>query len=116
MGLVSQLSKWPPNLKLFSSIDSQRIEQVATNINTFWTAPMTTGLSLYFLWGYLGVSSLAGLVILVLLIPANSCLSSQMRKYQISNMKYKDTRIKVCVLKKIGYPLDWALNITRNTK
>ena len=52
-------------------------------------------LSFYFLWGYLGPSSLAGLVILVLLIPVNSVISNRMKKYQKENMKNKDMRIKV---------------------
>ena len=77
------------------SIDSTRIEQLATNINTIWTSPLTICLSLYFLWGYLGPASLAGLVVMVVLIPVNGVLSSQMKKYQIANMKNKDTRIKV---------------------
>ena len=77
------------------AIDTQRLEGLATNINTVWTAPLITGLSLYFLWGYLGVAALAGLVVMVLLIPINGVLSSKMKKYQIANMKNKDTRIKV---------------------
>ena len=81
------------------SIDSTRIEQLATNINTIWTSPLTICLSLYFLWGYLGPASLAGLVVMVVLIPVNGVLSSQMKKYQIANMKNKDTRIKVCTLR-----------------
>ena len=91
------------NLKLFSvgetvnlmSIDSQRMMDVTSQINTVWTSPMAMILSFYFLWGYLGPSSLAGLVILVLLIPVNSVISNRMKKYQKENMKNKDMRIKV---------------------
>ena len=77
------------------SIDTQRMMDVTNQINTIWTAPLTILLSLYFLWGYLGPSCLAGLVVMILLIPINAILSNKMKKYQISNMKNKDTRIKV---------------------
>ena len=77
------------------AIDSQRMMDVTSQINTVWTSPMAIILSFYFLWGYLGPSSLAGLVIMVLLIPVNAVLSNRMKKYQRENMKNKDTRIKV---------------------
>ena len=77
------------------AIDSQRMMDVTSQINTVWTSPMAIILSFYFLWGYLGPSSLAGLVIMVLLIPVNAVISNRMKKYQRENMKNKDTRIKV---------------------
>ena len=77
------------------AIDSQRMMDVTSQINTVWTSPMAIILSFYFLWGYLGPSSLAGLVIMVLLIPVNAVISNRMKKYQKENMKNKDTRIKV---------------------
>jgi len=46
-------------------------------------------MSLYFLWGYLGVSSLAGLGVMIILIPINAVLSTRLRKYQFANMKTK---------------------------
>jgi hypothetical protein len=77
------------------AIDTQRMMDVTSQINTIWTSPMAIILSFYFLWGYLGPSSLAGLVIMVLLIPVNAVISNRMKKYQKENMKNKDTRIKV---------------------
>ena len=77
------------------AIDSQRMMDVTSQINTVWTSPMAIILSFYFLWGYLGPSSLAGLIIMVLLIPVNSVISNRMKKYQKENMKNKDARIKV---------------------
>jgi len=53
------------------------------------SSPLTIGMSLYFLWGYLGVSSLAGLGVMVVLIPINAILSSRLKKYQFGNMKTK---------------------------
>ena len=40
----------------------------------------------------LGPSSLAGLAIMVIMIPANAWVSQKMKKYQIAQMKCKDKR------------------------
>ena len=77
------------------SIDTQRFMDVIWSLNTVWSAPTIIGLSLFFLWGYLGPSSLAGLAIMVLLMPINAVISTRMRKLQFANMRNKDQRIKV---------------------
>lgn len=76
------------------SIDTQRIMDVIMSLNLLWSSPLTLGLSLYSLWAYLGPSSLAGLLVMVLIIPINAYLSSKMKKYQKLNMKNKDARMK----------------------
>ena len=94
INFISQINLVGETVNLMA-IDSGRLEMLAQNVNTIWSAPLQTGLSLYFLWTYLGISALAGLIVMILLIPVNAILSRQMRKYQIDNMKNKDTRIKV---------------------
>jgi hypothetical protein len=47
------------------------------------------------LFGYLGIASLAGLAVMVVLIPVNAVLSTRLRKYQFANMKTKDKRIRL---------------------
>ena len=42
-----------------------------------------------------GVASLAGLAVMVLMIPANMVVASKMKKYQISQMRLKDKRVKL---------------------
>ncbi|KAF1745727.1 hypothetical protein GCK72_022174 [Caenorhabditis remanei] len=77
------------------SVDIQRIQDMTTFIMLFWSAPLQILLSLYFLWKLLGVSVLAGFIILILLIPFNSWISVKMRNCQMEQMKYKDERIKM---------------------
>ena len=64
-------------------------------LNFIWASPLQIALAVYFLWGILGPSSLAGLAVMVLMIPANSIVASKMKKYQISQMKDKDRRCKL---------------------
>lgn len=77
------------------AIDTQRFMDILTTLNVIWTSPLIIGLSLFFLWGYLGPSCLAGLAVMVILIPINSVISTYMRRYQFANMMTKDKRIKI---------------------
>ena len=52
-------------------------------------------LALYLLWGTLGPSTLAGLAVMLLLMPLNGFIAAKMRKFQIQQMKFKDQRIKL---------------------
>ena len=75
-------------------IDSQRLMDIIQNLNLLWSSPLTVILSIYSLWGLLGPSCLAGLLVMVLLIPSNAVLGSRMKLYQRQNMKFKDKRMK----------------------
>jgi hypothetical protein len=63
------------------AIDTQRFVDITEMLNTAWASPFIIGLSLFFLWGHLGPSCLAGLAVMVLLIPLNATIATQMRKY-----------------------------------
>ena len=51
-------------------------------------------LSMYFLWDILGPSSLAGLAVMVLMIPANTWIGKKMKYYQFTQMRIKDRRTR----------------------
>ncbi|TRY70343.1 hypothetical protein TCAL_02430 [Tigriopus californicus] len=77
------------------SIDAERVFAVIGSLNTVWYSPAVIILSLAFLWNYVGASCLAGLGVMIVLIPVNAILSAQIKKYQVINMKKKDARIEV---------------------
>ncbi|XP_076819725.1 multidrug resistance-associated protein 1-like isoform X2 [Clavelina lepadiformis] len=77
------------------SVDAQRMLDVTTCINVFWSAPLQIILSMYFLWQTIGPSTLAGRGVMVLLVPINAFIASRVHKYQTEQMKHKDERIKV---------------------
>ena len=64
------------------------------SVTTLWSAPLTIILTQYFLWQYLGPSSLAGLVIIVILIPIEGVISRKLKQLNIRNLENKDRRIK----------------------
>uniref|UniRef100_A0A672Q4D1 ABC-type glutathione-S-conjugate transporter n=1 Tax=Sinocyclocheilus grahami TaxID=75366 RepID=A0A672Q4D1_SINGR len=77
------------------SVDAQRFMDLTTFLNMLWSAPLQIVLALFFLWQNLGPSVLAGVAVMVLLIPFNAFIAMKTRSYQVEQMKYKDERIKL---------------------
>uniref|UniRef100_A0A8D0HEU4 Uncharacterized protein n=1 Tax=Sphenodon punctatus TaxID=8508 RepID=A0A8D0HEU4_SPHPU len=77
------------------SADAQRFMELANFIHQLWSAPLQIVLSIMFLWWELGPSVLAGIGVMVLLIPINAVLATKARAIQMKNMKNKDERMKI---------------------
>ena len=77
------------------AIDTQRFMDLAGNISRVWSSPLMIVLCQYFLWQYLGPSSLAGLALMVITIPVDTVIAKKLKKLQLANMKNKDERIKI---------------------
>ncbi|XP_073826057.1 multidrug-Resistance like Protein 1 isoform X6 [Musca autumnalis] len=77
------------------AVDAQRFMDLTTYLNMLWSAPLQIALALYFLWQLLGPSVLAGLAVMIILIPINGVIANRIKTYQIRQMKYKDERVKL---------------------
>ncbi|XP_035468595.2 ATP-binding cassette sub-family C member 3 isoform X2 [Scophthalmus maximus] len=77
------------------SVDAQRFMDLTTFLNMLWSAPLQIMLALYFLWQNLGPSVLAGVAVMIMLIPFNAVIAMKMRGYQVEQMRLKDSRIKL---------------------
>ncbi|MEQ2232012.1 Canalicular multispecific organic anion transporter 2 [Ilyodon furcidens] len=77
------------------SVDAQRFMDLTTFLNMLWSAPLQIMLALFFLWQNLGPSVLAGVAVMVLLIPLNAFIAMKTRAYQVEQMQHKDARIKL---------------------
>uniref|UniRef100_A0A4W4ERU3 ATP-binding cassette, sub-family C (CFTR/MRP), member 3 n=1 Tax=Electrophorus electricus TaxID=8005 RepID=A0A4W4ERU3_ELEEL len=77
------------------SVDAQRFMDLTTFLNMLWSAPLQIILALYFLWQTLGPSVLAGVAVMVLLIPFNAVIAMKTKAYQVEQMQHKDMRIKL---------------------
>ena len=64
-------------------------------MHMIWSTPLTVALAIYFLWQQLGPSVLAGLGLMLLLVPLNGFIAQKTRKLQISQMAFKDSRMKL---------------------
>lgn len=76
------------------SVDAQRIMELMTYINSLWSSPLQIAGALYFLYDTMGLSILAGVGVLVLIIPLNMVFGSRWHALQLKQMAQKDERIK----------------------
>jgi len=65
------------------SVDAQRFMELTAYINMIWSAPFQMCICLYFLWMVLGPSVLAGVGVMVLMIPINALIAKKSRTYQV---------------------------------
>lgn len=77
------------------SVDAQRIQDLTTYLHAIWYSPLQIGLSIYFLWQQLGVTScLAGATIILITIPLGKYVASWMGQVQHELMKARDSRVE----------------------
>uniref|UniRef100_A0A669BAZ5 Multidrug resistance-associated protein 1 n=1 Tax=Oreochromis niloticus TaxID=8128 RepID=A0A669BAZ5_ORENI len=70
------------------SVDAQRFMDLITYINMIWSAPLQVVLALYFLWQNLGPSVLAGVAVMVLMVPVNAVIAMKTKAYQVGLCYY----------------------------
>uniref|UniRef100_G3QNW6 Multidrug resistance-associated protein 1 n=1 Tax=Gorilla gorilla gorilla TaxID=9595 RepID=G3QNW6_GORGO len=66
------------------SVDAQRFVDLATYINMIWSAPLQVIVALYLLWLNLGPSVLAGVAVMVLMVPVNAVMAMKTKTYQVA--------------------------------
>ncbi|XP_058043060.1 ATP-binding cassette sub-family C member 2 isoform X2 [Ahaetulla prasina] len=77
------------------SVDAQRFMDFTLYMHQLWSSPLQIIICLVFLWTELGPSVLAGIGVMVILIPLNAVLVTKSRNIQMKNMKHKDERMKI---------------------
>ncbi|XP_023224012.1 multidrug resistance-associated protein 1-like, partial [Centruroides sculpturatus] len=77
------------------SVDSQRFMDLMTFLNLLWSAPLQIILAVYFLWNLLGPSVLAGIAVMILMLPLNGIIANKIKELQVQQMKNKDNRVKL---------------------
>ncbi|KAI8747945.1 multidrug resistance-associated protein 1 [Biomphalaria glabrata] len=77
------------------SVDCQRVQDMMSYTWMVWSIPLQVFLAVYFLWNTLGLPVLAGLGLLVLLVPLNAFIAYKQQKLQRQNLFWKDKRVKM---------------------
>nr|XP_050024147.1 multidrug resistance-associated protein 1-like [Dermacentor andersoni] len=76
------------------SVDADRVFRLAASFGFVSSAPLLIIISIGLLWQYLGVACLAGIGVMVVIMPLVLLVMSLGHKYQAAQMKLKDRRIK----------------------
>ncbi|XP_042637031.1 ATP-binding cassette sub-family C member 3 [Orycteropus afer afer] len=77
------------------SVDAQHFMDAVPFLNLLWSAPLQIMLAVYFLWQNLGPSVLGGVALMVLLITFSGAVGVKIRTFQMEQVKFKDTRLKL---------------------
>ena len=67
------------------SVDAQRLQDATGYLWMVWSAPLQICIAVAMLWNLLGASVLAGLTVMVLIIPINGVIATISRKLQVSS-------------------------------
>nr|CAB3219628.1 multidrug resistance-associated protein 1-like [Phallusia mammillata] len=102
------------------SVDTQNLRALPQQLDTLWAAPLQIILAIYFLWQELGPSVIAGVAVMVFLIPVNALIVRKSKSLQLKQMEYKDARMKfmsevlsgIKVLKMYAWELSFQDKIT----
>ena len=65
------------------SVDAQQLMDLTSYIHNLWSSPIQIIIAVFFLYEAMGVSILAGVAVMVLLVPVNTILSRMARKLQV---------------------------------
>lgn len=77
------------------SVDTQRVSDLTQYGQIVWSAPFQIILCLTSLYQLVGLSMIAGIVIMVVMIPINAFVSKIMKNNQKAQMKNKDARTRL---------------------
>ncbi|XP_073003248.1 ABC transporter C family member 2-like [Typha latifolia] len=73
--------------------DAEALQQICQQLHSLWSAPFRIIMSLFLLYQQLGVASLAGSLMLVLMFPVQTLVISRMRKLTKEGLQRTDKRI-----------------------
>uniref|UniRef100_A0A1D1Z5A5 ABC-type xenobiotic transporter n=2 Tax=Anthurium amnicola TaxID=1678845 RepID=A0A1D1Z5A5_9ARAE len=73
--------------------DTEQIQQVCQQLHSIWSAPFRIVIALFLLYKELGVASLVGAFLLVLLFPIQTLIISKMQKLTKEGLQRTDRRI-----------------------
>uniref|UniRef100_A0A2C9KB02 ABC-type glutathione-S-conjugate transporter n=1 Tax=Biomphalaria glabrata TaxID=6526 RepID=A0A2C9KB02_BIOGL len=77
------------------AVDCPRFQDLTTQLFVLISWPIQISIAFYMLYETLGIAFIAGIVVLSLLIPTNTKLSTISRRAQAKQIIYKDQRIKL---------------------
>ena len=81
------------------SVDAHRFTELALYLNMVWSFPFQICVCLYFLWMVLGPSVLAGVAVMVLMIPINAVIAKKLLSLKVCcwNVKvaYKPRKLRL---------------------
>eukprot|EP00891_Asterochloris_glomerata_P003413 jgi/Astpho2/3413/e_gw1.00054.14.1_t len=77
------------------SVDADRVVNLCMSLHDLWSLPVQIGIALFLLYTQVKYAFLAGLAVVLLLVPINRWLALKIQRASEDMMAYKDVRVKV---------------------
>lgn len=87
--------------------DIQQLMEVAINLNLLWSAPFQILLTVVFLWQELGSSVLAGIGVLLLVLPINTFFAAKMKQFRVRN--FNGRTVPHCFIGRHASQFEWGV-------
>lgn len=81
------------------SADAQQLMDLTANLNLLWSAPFQILMAVSLLWQELGPAVLAGVAVLVFVIPINALVATRVKKLKVRKRQPRVT----CVKQKLSF-------------
>eukprot|EP01018_Ginkgo_biloba_P003571 Gb_36600 [translate_table: standard] len=78
----------------YMAVDAQQLSDMMLQLHYIWMMPLQVGVALSILFGVLGISTVSGLVCMVIIMGIIAWGSKRNRKFQFQLMKMRDLRMK----------------------
>ena len=88
-------SKSTGDIVNYMAVDTQRLQDLTQYGQMLWSAPFQIVLCMLSLYQLLGISMLAGVAAMILMIPINGVIAKIMKNLQKKQMKNKDARTRL---------------------
>lgn len=79
------------------SADVQQLLEMTLSLNLLWSAPFQILLTIVFLWQELGPSVLAGVAMLLLVVPINAYVAAKVKQLKVKKLNTVSCCIKVAL-------------------
>eukprot|EP00884_Botryococcus_braunii_P005633 jgi/Botrbrau1/15070/Bobra.0286s0003.1 len=77
------------------SVDADRVVNLASGLHELWSLPLQIAIALYLLYTQVQYAFVAGLAVVLLLIPVNRWLAQRIQRASVGMMAHKDARVRV---------------------
>ncbi|SPO01024.1 probable multidrug resistance protein [Cephalotrichum gorgonifer] len=79
----------------YMAVDAQRLQDLTQFAQQLWSAPFQITMCMISLYQLVGWSMLAGIGVMIIMLPLNGWISGVMRRLQKTQMKHKDSRSRL---------------------
>ena len=76
------------------AVDTQNLTEFPHHCNSAWSCMLSITIAITLLWFQIGLSAIAGVLVMALMLPFTSFITNKSKKSQVKKLRQQDSRIK----------------------